>query len=211
LYKKKMNETKEKILTIALYYFLKKPFTEVTMSEILRASGLSKGGFYHHFESKEILYKEVIDRFVIGTFMTEYGHYRANPYELPFCDFVPFYIKSTLDHLLELADTRLGETKLKLKDVNLYMVLFDIMKHYSGFDKILDELHQSEIEMFKILIDREKEKGAIRKEIDTLPIANQIHILMHGIFVLAIFDEGMDMLEDKIRRTFNDFYQFIKV
>jgi len=206
-----MNETKEKILTIALYFFLKKPYTEVTMSEILKESGLSKGGFYHHFESKEILYKEVIDRFVIGTFTTEYGHYRANPYDLPFCDFVPFYIKSTLDHLLDLADTRLGEAKLKPEDVNLYMVLFDIMKHYSGFDKILDELHHNEIEMFKILIDREKEKGEIRKDIPTLAIANQIHTLMHGIFVLTIFDEGMDKLEEKIRTNFNDFYQFIKV
>jgi len=66
-----MNDTKERILSIALCYFIKKPYTEVTMSEILTASGLSKGGFYHHFESKELLYHEMIDKFIIGSFTIE--------------------------------------------------------------------------------------------------------------------------------------------
>jgi len=205
-----MNESKEKILSIALFYFLKKPYTEVTMSEILEASGLSKGGFYHHFESKEILYREVIETFVIGTFMKEYGHFKENPYDLPFCDFVPFYMKSTMDHLIELVEDRLGKTKLEMGDVNLYLVMFDMMKHYAGFDKILDKMHKSEVEMFQILIDRAKTKGEIRMDIDSLAIANHVHTLMHGILVLSIFDEGLDKLEEKIRESFNTFYQFIK-
>lgn len=206
-----MNESKGKILSIALFYFLKKPYTEVTMSEILEESGLSKGGFYHHFESKEVLYREVIEEFVIGTFMKEFGHFKENPYDLPFCDFVPFYMKSTMDHLIELVESRLGETKLKIGEVNLYLVMFDMMKHYTGFDKILDKLHKSEVEMFQILIDKAKEKGEIRLDIDSMAIANHVHTLMHGIFVLSIFEEGLDKLEGKIRENFNTVYQLLKL
>lgn len=206
-----MNDTKERILSVALYYFIKKPYTEVTMNEILKVSGLSKGGFYHHFESKEILYREVIDHFILKTFLTEYGHFTSNPYNLPFNEFVPVYIKSTLEHLIELANTRLGDLKLKMEEVNLYMVMFDMMKHYKGFDKMLEKLHESEIIMFKTLIDKAKENGEIKNELDSLSLANHVHTLMHGICVLAMFDEGMENIENKIKGHFNNFYQLIKV
>ena len=206
-----MIESKERILSIALFYFLQKPYTEVTMSEILRTSGLSKGGFYHHFESKEILYHEVIDHFILNTFSMEYGHFTSHPYNLSFCEFVPVYIKSTLDHLIELAETRLGEFKLKIEEVNLYMVMFDMMKHYKGFNSVLEKLHDSEINMFKTLIDKAKDNGEIKMELDSLSLANHIHTLMHGICVLSMFDEKMENLESKIRRHFENLYQLIKV
>lgn len=206
-----MNETKERILTIALYYFIKKPYTEVTMNEILKASGLSKGGFYYHFESKEILYQEVIDRFILSTFLTEYGHFTNNPYNLSFNEFVPVYIRSTLEHLLELADTKLGEFKLKMEEVNLYMIMFDMMKHYVGFNKMLDTLHNSEIVMFKTLIEKSQEKGEIRKDIDSLSLANHVHTMIHGIMVLTLLEEGMDNFEEKIKEHFNNLYKLIKV
>jgi TetR/AcrR family transcriptional regulator, transcriptional repressor for nem operon len=206
-----MSETKDRILSIALYFFIKKSYTEVTMSEILKASGLSKGGFYHHFESKEILYHEVIDKFILGSFLTEYSHFTINHNNLPFCEFVPVYIKSTLEHLIELAEQKIGEFKIKIDEINLYMVMFDMMKHYKGFDKMLDNLHQSEIIMFKELVDTAKKNGEIKKEIDSLAIANHVHTLMHGICVLAMFDENMDNIEIKIREHFNNFYQLIKV
>ncbi|HEX2969367.1 MAG TPA: TetR/AcrR family transcriptional regulator [Bacteroidales bacterium] len=205
-----MVETKEKILSIALYYFLKKPYTEVKMNDILKASGLSKGGFYHHFESKEALYQEVMDHFVLKTFSTEYGHFTENPYNLSFSEFVPFYIKSTLEHLIELADSKLTEFSLKIDEVNLYMVMFDMMKHYKEFDKILANLHNKEIEMFKTVIDKAKESGEIRKEIDSLSLASHVHTLMHGIGVLTMLEENMDNLEEKIKEHFDNMYKFIK-
>jgi AcrR family transcriptional regulator len=206
-----MVDTREKILSIALYFFIKKPYTEVTMNEILKASGLSKGGFYHHFESKESLYAEVINRFILKTFMIEYGHFTSNPYNLSFCEFVPVYIKSTLEHLIELADSTLDGLKLKIEEVNLYIIMFDMMKHYKGFENVIGHLHENEVTMFKTLIDKAKEKGEIKKEIDSLSLASHIHTMMHGICVLAMLEENLDNIEETIKGHFNDLYQLIKV
>lgn len=206
-----MNETKERILSIALYFFLKKPYTDVTMSEILKASGLSKGGFYHHFESKEILYREVIDRFVLKAFLTEFGHFIDNPYNLSFIEFVPRYIKESLAHLMEFADTKLGEYKLDISEVNIYIVMFDMMKHYKGFEQVIGELHQKETSLFKILIDKAKENGEIRKDIDSLSLAKHVHTSMHGISVLALLEGEMSAIEDIIKEHFDNLYQLIKV
>ncbi len=206
-----MNETKERILSIALYYFLKKPYTEVTMSEILKASGLSKGGFYHHFESKEVLYHEVIDRFVLKAFLTEYSHFISNPYNLSFLEFIPMYIKESLGHLIEFADTKLEEYKLNINEVNIYMVMFDMMKHYKGFEQVIGQLHQNETNLFKVLIDKAKENGEIRKDIDSLSLAKHVHTTMHGIGVLALLEGEMSDIETIIREHFDNLYQLIKV
>ena len=205
-----MNETKERILAIALYYFIKKPYAEVTMNEILKASDMSKGGFYHHFESKEALYHEVVDHFILRTFIQEYGHFMSNPYDLPLREFIPAYIDSTLKHLVELTDTGFGKFKLKMEEVNLYMLMFDMMKHYKGYEKVIEEHHESEVNMFRILIDKAKEKGEIKQELDSLSLAGTIHTLMHGIGVLVLFDEKMENLEAQIKSHFDNFYRLIE-
>jgi AcrR family transcriptional regulator len=48
------------LVTSAARLFNRKGFAEVTISEIMTAAGLTHGGFYRHFRSKDELYSEVI-------------------------------------------------------------------------------------------------------------------------------------------------------
>jgi TetR/AcrR family transcriptional regulator, transcriptional repressor for nem operon len=201
-----MNDTKEKILIIALRNFLTKSYIEVTMSEILKESGVSKGGFYHHFESKEALYHEVVDRYILKTLMSELSISNVDESDLSFHD----YVISYLGGVLKLADSRLKEVGLKPSDVNLYMIMFDLMRYYNGFVDILNQLHEKEILMLELFIDKAKKKGEIKKELDSQALANHIHTLMHGISVLAVLEESMDKMNDKIKAFFSDFYRLIK-
>ena len=54
-----MKNTKEHILQTSLLLFLQKSYTDVTMSEIVKQTGLSKGAIFHYFSSKEALFKEI--------------------------------------------------------------------------------------------------------------------------------------------------------
>ena len=56
-----MKDTKEHILMIAGQLFLQKSFKEVTMQEIVKETGLSKGAFYHYFTGKDELFLEVLN------------------------------------------------------------------------------------------------------------------------------------------------------
>lgn len=199
-----MNDTKERILEIALQCFIRKPYSEVTMSEILKASGLSKGGFYHHFVSKEALYHEVVDKYVMGTFMAELTSFNNSSESMPFHKFIPAYIKSTLDQLMKLVGSNLEE-------INLYMIMFDMMKYYQGFSEMLSHFHKHEIEWLTALVDKAKNMGEIRKDIDSVSLASHIHTMMHGISVLAIFDKSIGRIDEEIQHRFDDLYQLIKV
>ncbi len=56
-------ETRERILRSARHLFNRKGFVAVTLDEVMAESGLTHGGFYNHFRSKDDLYAEAIMQF----------------------------------------------------------------------------------------------------------------------------------------------------
>ena len=52
--------TRQHILAMATEEFLAHGYTGTSLSDLIRAAGITKGGFYHHFPSKEALAVEVV-------------------------------------------------------------------------------------------------------------------------------------------------------
>jgi TetR/AcrR family transcriptional regulator, transcriptional repressor for nem operon len=57
-------ETRERIVRSARRLFNRRGFAEVTIDEIMADAGLTRGGFYHHFNTKEELYAAAILKFI---------------------------------------------------------------------------------------------------------------------------------------------------
>ena len=60
-------DTKEKIIQAALKALLQKGFNGVGVQEITEQAGVPKGSFYNHFESKEALGVEIVERYGMGS------------------------------------------------------------------------------------------------------------------------------------------------
>jgi len=58
------SETRQRILKSARHLFNRKGFAEVTIDEVMADAGLTRGGFYNHFDNKEQLYAEAIRQFL---------------------------------------------------------------------------------------------------------------------------------------------------
>ena len=63
-----MSKSKGKIIETAFKLFLDKGYSNTSMADLVKASGLSKGGVYHHFSNKENLYQEVIDVYFVSIY-----------------------------------------------------------------------------------------------------------------------------------------------
>ena len=63
----KPDERRSQLLDCAQLLFFTKGFEETTMQDILASAGVSKGGFYHHFKSKDELLEGILNRFVDQT------------------------------------------------------------------------------------------------------------------------------------------------
>jgi len=59
-------ETRIRILDSARRLFNRNGLTEISIDEIMAGAGLTRGGFYSYFDSKEELYAEAITHFING-------------------------------------------------------------------------------------------------------------------------------------------------
>ena len=61
--KSKGEETRERILATAEGLILKSGYAGMAIDDLLKATGLTKGAFFHHFKSKADLAKNVLERY----------------------------------------------------------------------------------------------------------------------------------------------------
>lgn len=59
-------KTRANIVEAARILFNRHGFGDVTIDMVMQEAGLTRGGFYNHFESKEALYEEAVASFLMG-------------------------------------------------------------------------------------------------------------------------------------------------
>ncbi len=59
-------KTREKIVETARILFNRHGFQDVTIDMVMNEAGLTRGGFYNHFKSKEALYSAAVSSFLMG-------------------------------------------------------------------------------------------------------------------------------------------------
>lgn len=59
-------QTRMKIVEAARILFNRCGFDNVTIDQVMEAAGLTRGGFYNHFKTKQELYSEAVSSFVMG-------------------------------------------------------------------------------------------------------------------------------------------------
>ena len=64
-WRRRKEDRPAEILTAALKNFSKKGFTATKLDEVAKEAGVSKGTLYRYFESKEALFKAVVNEFVL--------------------------------------------------------------------------------------------------------------------------------------------------
>jgi AcrR family transcriptional regulator len=57
-------QTRARIVECARVLFNRRGFDQVSIDDLMKEAGLTRGGFYHHFRSKEELYAEAVRSFV---------------------------------------------------------------------------------------------------------------------------------------------------
>lgn len=200
-----MTETKEHILKVAFMLFLQKNFKEVTMKEIVDKTGLSKGAFYHYFESKEKLFEEVINSFFESAVTRRYAD--AEPVSL-----YQFYHEaiSDFDFMSDSIYVEKGREE-ELFNVNFFALIFDALKLLPGFHLKMQEYHKREMDTWVKVIRRARKQG----EIDTLLSDKQIATIYlttaDGLAMNQTLHNKPGGLQKEVKQLWDSFYKSIKV
>ncbi len=92
---KKPADRKEELLDIALKLFLKQGFEGTSVKEIYSQANGSFGMFYHHFESKEAIFKEAMGKYAHTFLGAIHGvlHNTSVPFRQRYLDVIQLYIE----------------------------------------------------------------------------------------------------------------------
>ncbi len=171
-----MKDTKKHIQNVSFRLFLKKSFKEVTMKEIVEKTGMSKGAFYHYYDSKEQIFLEIINSTFSSFLYTDYSKLSQNS----LCDFYHDYIHYLNRMYENFQEVNGQDTDF---DMNYYSLIFDAMRIFPHFRDKMIQSSKDELEAWTHIIRDARASGEIRSPMTDEQIA--------GIFIHTISGIGM--------------------
>jgi TetR/AcrR family transcriptional repressor of nem operon len=200
-----MTKTREHILNTALKLFLQKNFKEVTMREIVEKTGMSKGAFYHYFESKEKLFLEVINSFFSSVLNVDFDDYSTDSLYSFYNDNV-----NKLDTLkIDFIENKENADK-NFFNMNFFFLIFDALKLYPEFGKKLEDFHERERKAWIKVIKNAKRSGEIKTTLSDEHIAMIFIHTSDGIAMDLALGGNAENLKNDLKSLWDNFYESLK-
>lgn len=199
-----MNDTREHILKTSLLLFLQKSYRDVTMSEIVEKTGLSKGAFYHYFTSKEELFKEIASNF-FSMGAVNYSSFS----KVSLKTFYRQYIDFLNDSLLTMSSL-VADSSNKTFNFNFFLILFEAANRFPEFLKMELELHKKDIKAWKNIISVAHKKGEIKSVSSDEEIAKLFLYCTDGVFLRFVNNDKPKAFKDFLLNAYNTIYKNLK-
>lgn len=185
-----MSDAKEHIIKVACKLFLQKSYKEVTMKELVRNTGLSKGAFYHYFESKEQLFAEVLNFFFTSVMRHAYENYSKESFYRFYHDYA--------DEIMAFSKAYIpifkGDRPESEFNMNYFTLAFDALKLFPEFRiKMIDGQHE-ELRIWTDVIRTARISGEIAPSISDEDLA-QIFISSGDGVAMHMVLEGFKIEE----------------
>lgn len=181
---------KESIIATGVSVFRKLGYHGTSVNDIVVQAGVSKGGFYHYFPSKEALFVEVMEQVLLARAEEE------SPTE-----------EGVRQRLRSLFLTPLS------RDADYLPILFDAIKTSKAVRGKVAELFGSYLEQCTALLRSGQEAGAIRESLDCTSWAFQIVASIEGAFLLSVVSPdstGTEHLPDALEKLFETLWRVVR-
>jgi TetR/AcrR family transcriptional regulator, transcriptional repressor for nem operon len=195
-----MEDTREYIIDEAYKLFLNNSYEAVSISDISKAIGLTKGALYHHFTSKEDLFKAVIDKYL------NFGENPVTDLNIPLSDYIEALIAQA-GHILDSITNR----KKRFEPISILSLIIDSMRHYPESVSKKIDLFNSEIDRIKIVLQNAIKRKEIRGDIDVALTASNYFSIIYGVTNNLIQNVNPDQAMVILRAQLFEFYKLLKV
>ena len=195
-----MGDTREFIIEQAYNLFISRSYEAVSVSDISKAIGFTKGAMYHHFTNKEMLFKAVIDKYLIITGIN------IRDTEITLAQF----IEESIKHTREIIHGIFGETPAFVP-INYMSLIIDAFRHYPGFANDKENLLTNEIKKIKTIMDNAIAKGEIRNDINTSVMAANFFSISMGMAPNLLHNNSPQLAIESMRDQMHELYKILKI
>jgi TetR/AcrR family transcriptional regulator, transcriptional repressor for nem operon len=202
-----MNNTKQHILKVSFRLFLQKNFKEVTMQEIVKETGLSKGAFYHYFNSKEALFFEVVENFYLSEEINNYDKLDKTSLKKFYLSYVT-NLQTFIDFLKSAFD--LDENLDKESNINYFTLIFDALGRFPNFKQKMEEIQTKELNIWLEVIESAIKKNEIKTKMQSKYIARMFFYSIDATFIQFILQGKLSDAISEIKNLWDNFYKQLK-
>ncbi len=203
-----MSDAKEHIIKVACKLFLQKSYKEVTLKELVKSTGLSKGAFYHYFESKEQLFFAVLEFFFSTIMVHRYENYSNES----FYKFYHDYANEVITYSKEYLKTFIGDEEEGEFTMNYFTLAFDALKLFPEIRARMVEEQKKEQNVWTEVIKRARKNGEIRSSMSDEEIAQLFIFSSDGAAMhMMMTGEKMEKMVEPFMRLWDRLYEQIKV
>jgi len=186
-----MTDTREYIIDQSFELFLNRSYEAVSINDISKAIGLTKGALYHHFVNKEELFMAVIDKYLSFPVME--------------CDIERIDL-SKFNELL-INNVRKTMDKLfcnisKFVPINYLTFIADGFRHYPGFAEGKEKYFNDELDKTRRVLENAIRRGEIRNDINAKAVAMTYYSSAMGLAGNLLqkhsVEESLNLLKDQL-------------
>lgn len=179
-----MADTKNIILKEAFKLFLSKNFEKVTVVDLENAIGMSRGAIFYYTKNKNILFKEVVDKYILSAQSLE-NKMDVSP-GLSLLTYIYAYVDGvtkTMNYLKELT----GNTSEAY-----YGLITQAIRYYPGFKDKLVEIFDKDYDVWIKIVDAAFQNGEIKENIDVKITALKFRCAYLGLAYEMSLKTGLD-------------------
>ena len=194
-----MDNTKDFIIEESFKLFLNRSYEAVSINDISRAIGFTKGALYHHFKNKEELFKLVVDKYL---FIPE-----------AIADFETIslseYIQLCTAQAEKVIKTLFSFTMV-FTPIN-YMSLFaDAFRHYPDYAELKSVFINNEIEKTRKVLENAIKSGEIRADINPSLVATNFFSINMGLAGNLVRNNSIDDAISLLKEQTLEFYKLLQ-
>lgn len=188
--------TKQEIISKATPYFIENGYKGTGMNPLLEHLEMSKGGFYHHFKSKEELAVKIAQSLYEHQFeQIERIAYDSGSF------------KEKIEHFIEVYQSSVMMMRYE-NSINICLYMVEMMKQSEEISRSLEDIYSSLLIAMKDAFQKGINEGELQKYMDLESAAIHFVGLLEGLlFFQSVYK---DSILKHIDRIFQQFYNGIK-
>jgi len=213
---KKGDETKEKIYEEAFKLFMSKPYELVTVSDIEKVIGKTRGAIFYHVKDKHELFEKVIEKYFLKSqnIYEEIGEdiFKKDITLLEFIDIFTSAIEKRFNNLYAFIGIDKANTKKSLlaKANCSYLTLLTNTGYYlDSYNEKMDNIFIMTKNTWSFFIQKAIEKGEVKPNTNVKLFGEIFTSIYTGKSFYDAFSNGVD--EKAIKELLIEVYNKIKV
>ncbi len=194
----KSDAARSVILRQTFLLLLEKGYDGVSITDIQKATGLSRGLLYHYFENKETLFLEVVRKYFVDLYVTE-------------CDTknfdLPQMIETSIRMHERLCSVALSDRRANMRDYDA--LFYRMMQENETFAQQWEDIRHKELSDWRLAVECSSNKGQLKDGLDLDMTARSFVFLMDGLWMQAIHNMMPRILITDLRRVLTGYYELL--